>query len=100
MPIEQPLHRFLSVLVFTAPDREGLYALWQGADMIYLGCASGTATIKSCLTLHLNGHNPCTENATHFSFEPAAHPAAREAQILAQFQARHGHLPRCNAKAA
>jgi hypothetical protein len=100
MPIDWPLYRFTSVLVSSSPEHEGVYALWEGDEMIYVGRASGSATVKSCLTMHYDRRDSCAENATHYSWEIAFRPAEREAQILEQFQAQHGRLPRFNAKAA
>ena len=94
MPIHEPLYRFTAAIVEGAPENAGVYALWQEAEMIYLGHA---ASIKAALLGHLQRDPPdCTGGATHYSWELSLQPAVREADLLEAFRKRHGRLPRCN----
>jgi hypothetical protein len=94
VPIHEPLYRYAAALVQGAPENAGVYALWQEAEMIYLGHA---ASIKAALLGHLQRNPPdCTGGATHYSWELSLRPAAREAALLEAFRERHGRLPRCN----
>jgi hypothetical protein len=43
---------------------------------------------------------PCAEKATHYSWELSLRPATRELEILEQFLAEFGRMPRCNEDAA
>jgi hypothetical protein len=97
VPIAAPLYRFSAVIIQGAPDNPGVYALWQDGEMIYLGRA---ASIRQSLTAHLERPDPCVRPSTHYSWELALSPEAREAEILAHFRQRHGRLPRCNRQAA
>lgn len=87
-------------MVAGSPEEPGLYALWRADELIFLGRASTGATIRARLTEHLDAPCPCTEGATHYSWELSLQPAAREAEVLREFQARFGRLPRCNDRAA
>lgn len=95
MPIASPHYRFSSIIVHGAPEQAGVYALWQDDEMIYLGRA---VSIRQRLVDHLQrSDSPCTNEATHYTWELALRPETREAELLEQFRQRHGRLPRCNA---
>jgi hypothetical protein len=94
VPIHEPLYRFTAAIVHGAPETGGVYALWQDAEMIYLG---HSGSIKVALLGHLQRNSPdCSRGATHYSWELSLQPAAREADLLEAFRKRHGRLPRCN----
>lgn len=98
MPISDPHYRFTDAIVQGAPNITGLYALWQDGDLIYVGRA---ASIRERLVEHLQRRVcPCTEQATHYSWELSLQPVTREVELLEQFKKRHGRLPRCNEDAA
>jgi len=94
MPIAAPHYRFSSIIAQGAPEQPGVYALWHEEEMIYLGRA---ASIRQRLLDHLQRSTPCTVDATHYTWELALRPEAREAELLEQFRSRYGRLPRCNA---
>jgi hypothetical protein len=78
-----------------APVVRGVYALHQGNELIYYG--SSDTSIRARLISHMNGWDgPCTRAATHFQVEPCVYPAAREAQLLAEYRLAYRRLPRCN----
>jgi len=98
VPIAAPHYRLISILAAGAPEQPGVYALWHDDEMIYLGRA---ASIRQRLADHLQrSDSPCLLDATHYTWELALHPEAREAELLEQFRRRYGRLPRCNGKAA
>jgi hypothetical protein len=77
---------FKAALVDDAPETAGLYALWDGATLLYVGRANGGAdTIRSRLMAHLETaatrplHRP-----THYGWEICRRPEEREAQALAE----------------
>jgi hypothetical protein len=100
MPIASPRYAFTAVMVSGAPPDPGVYALWEGDELIYYGRAHGGATIQSRLQDHLQGRAGCTASATHYGWEITSHPRAREAELLAEHRHAHGCLPRCNGRAA
>lgn len=98
MPISEPLFRFSAAIVDGAPNIPGLYALWQDGDLIYVGRA---VSIRERLVEHLRQRVcPCTEHATHYSWELSLRPESREVELLEMYKRRHGRLPRCNQEAA
>jgi hypothetical protein len=100
MPIASPRYAFNATMVAGAPPDPGVFALWEHDEIIYYGRALGArASIQSSLREHLEGGG-CTSRATHYGWEIAANPGAREAELLREFERSHGRLPRCNAKAA
>src|SRR5260221_13881563 len=97
MPISDPLFRFTNAIVHGAPTNAGLYALWQDGHLIYVGRA---VSIRERLVEHLQRRLcPCTEHATHYSWELSLRPATREVEMLEHFKKQHGRLPRCNEEA-
>jgi hypothetical protein len=83
-----------------APVEQGVLALWDGDELIYVGRTVGRyATIRSVLLDHWAGFlGPCTKAASHFSWEKSNLPALREAEVLEQFARQHNRLPRCRDK--
>lgn len=101
MPIASPRYVFTATMVSGAPPDPGVFALWEKDELIYYGRALGqAATIHSRLLEHLENKELCTAGATHYGWELTSNPRAREAELLREYQETHGHLPRCNAKAA
>ena len=101
MPIaDQTFRVFSAENVNNAPDVPGVYALFVpnssgGYGTIYYGRAK--VSIRQRLQRHLNGdEGPCTQEATHYKREINSSPVTREVELLEQFEAAHGSLPRCN----
>ena len=83
-----------------APDVQGIYELYDGAELIYIGRADGrTITIRSRLQSHYRGdEGPCTQGATAYARYEHADPKAEEVRLLNAYKARYGRLPRCNTR--
>jgi hypothetical protein len=97
MPLNAPRIEFNMLHVSNAPEDEGVYVLWDGEEIIYIGRAVGRITLRRCLSDHCSGYfGYCTQNATHFGWEVARFPIAREAELLDEFRARFNALPRCH----
>jgi hypothetical protein len=83
-----------------APDDPGVFLLWAGDEVIYIGQVR-TGTIKRALLRHLEGaFGDCTKNASHYSWEITLWPAAREARLLDEFAKKYQRGPRCQQKIA
>lgn len=89
-------YKFHRIVLAGAPDEPGVYALWQCEELIYYGRAVGEATIRSRLLEHFNNQ----VDATHYSWEISREPASRESELLQEYQATFGRLPRMNGPAA
>ncbi|MGE5639891.1 MAG: hypothetical protein ACM30H_07325 [Clostridia bacterium] len=89
---------FTAKLIAVAPEHGGVYALWLDGSLIYLGHARGGAsTIRSRLVDHYSGMvGVCSRRASHYSWEIAANPAARERELLEEYLRAHERAPRCN----
>lgn len=94
-----PRYAFTPAMIEVAPDDAGIYGLFDGDDLIYLGkTTGGTATIKSCLLWHREGGaGRCTEKATSYTWEITFWPNPRETEILAGYVTVKGRKPRCQA---
>lgn len=89
-------YRFTRVVIAGAPDEQGVYALWDGEEVIYYG----RGPIRSRLLDHFYGRvDELTRRATHYGWELCADPAAREAELLAEHLRVFGRPPRLNAAA-
>jgi excinuclease UvrABC nuclease subunit len=88
---------FSATLIAAAPEEPGVYLLWQDGEVIYIGRAAGHGTtLRSRLVDHFSGREgACTRRTTHYSWELSRDPAAREAQLLQEHQARFERVPRC-----
>lgn len=84
--------------VAEAPAAPGVYLLYRGHRLIYIGLAAGGATIRERLRHHLRGAGgACTRSATEFDYEAAADPIALYRHYLGVYlHATGGLLPDCN----
>jgi hypothetical protein len=89
-------YRFTRMVIAGAPDEQGIYALWDGEEVVYYG----RGPIRSRLLDHFYGRvDERTRRATHYGWELCADPAAREAELLAEHRRVFGRPPRLNAAA-
>jgi hypothetical protein len=97
MPVLGERREFARAVLAEAPDMPGVYALWDGEDVVFYGSAfGGTITIRSRLAEHLAGARAI--GATHCSWEISVNPRARERRLLDEYRAQHGRAPRGNAQ--
>jgi hypothetical protein len=82
-------YRLARLVLQGAPREPGVYALWEEDELIYYGRA---ASLRDRLLEHLE-RGP---HATHYSWELCLDPAAREAELLREFERMFGRLPRGN----
>lgn len=95
MPINNNKYSFKEINLVYAPDHSGVYALWDGSELIYYGKSEDS--VRDRLSQHLNGHDGyCTKNASHFQTETSYNPSSRERELLNEYRYQYGRLPRCN----
>ena len=95
MPTSLPRQPFTAWRIAGIPARAGVYVLWQGEEILYVGRAHGAATMRSRLMEHYT-RQVKPWDATHFSWEACERPAEREAAALREAQRALGCLPRYN----
>lgn len=91
-----PRQRFSAWGIAGLPGALGVYLLWQGEEVVYIGRAM--EGLRHRLMEHYTRHAKPWD-ATHFAWEPCARPAEREAELLREARAAFGRLPRYNAPA-
>lgn len=100
MQIKGNLQAFSREDIDEAPDEPGVYGLYQGGDLIYIGRAEGglsITTIRARLKSHCEGYRgPNTEHATHYRCEVSRDPVTRQRKLLQEYEQQYGRLPRCN----
>jgi hypothetical protein len=100
MPIRGKRYPFVDYAIAGAPADPGVFALWEGEELIYIGAAQGDdMTLQAALASHLKGLCPCTKGTTHYSWQLTRNVKALEAQVLQEFHASFLRLPRCNGAA-
>lgn len=101
MPLPRQSFPFTAKLIAGAPEEAGVFLLWHGGEIVYIGRADGRgATIRSCLVEHFSGaRGPCTRRAEDYSWEISLHPALRELELLEEYRKLFSRLPRCNSAA-
>jgi len=84
--------------VAEAPASPGVYLLYRGHRLIYIGLAVAGATLQGRLRHHLRGDGGyCTRSATEFDFEASADPVALYRHYIAVYLgATGGLMPDCN----
>jgi hypothetical protein len=98
VPLYGKAYRFTRENVDNAPETGGVYGLYYGEELIYVGSAAGhTATLRSRLQDHLSGRRgACTQHATCYKREITASGAARAKELLAEHLTYRRTLPRGN----
>lgn len=93
-------YTFVEEVVGAAPNENGVYILYEGDELIYIGRAVGLiVTIRSRLQRHLSGdEGPCTKRATQYSWYICEDGARVERELLERYFQTYGRLPRCNAR--
>jgi SpoIIAA-like len=86
-------YRFTRIVISGAPESAGVYALWDGEELIYYGRTNSENTIRSRLLDH---HYSGEQRATHYSWEVCKDPVAREAELLREHEKKFGRPPRFN----
>ena len=90
------LWSFSETLINTDPNEPGVYVLFDGYEVIYIGMSS---TLKDRLLQHVRGDaGACTMKATKYCIERNSSPVIREGELLASYEREYGSLPRCNAR--
>jgi len=94
-----PRYPFTRAAIEFAPEESGIFGLFDGNELIYLGRADNRAehSIRALLLKHQDGvFGTCTMKATHYTWEITVWGATlREKELLARhFQANHSE-PRC-----
>ena len=92
MAIRGPKWLIIATLVSIAPDTPGVFELWKDDELVFVG-ATHNSTLRSALVRELLESDL---DATHFSWEITYHPAARERELLAEFERVHHRSPRFN----
>lgn len=97
MLIQGETYRFNDDNIDHAPKVSGVYILYNGPQIIFIGKATGTKTIRSKLQAHRRGdEGPCTKHATHYRRELTPSPVSRERDLIREYASMYGRLPSCN----
>lgn len=98
MPLGKPRYPFTRRMVDGAPGDAGVYILYRGARVLYIGRA---ADIRARLREHAAGEVcECSKAATHYSWEIVLQPRVRELELLQEQIELGSGLPPCNAHSA
>jgi hypothetical protein len=89
---------FTDAAIDLSPAEPGVYLLYRGGRLIYIGLAVNGAGIRQELESHRRGaYGECTREATAFLYELARDPRALYRRYLAAHRGRYGgRLPAGN----
>ena len=88
---------FTSWAISGAPEDLGVYVLWKGGEIVYIGSATGPEGIKAALREQFAKESEGSKIATEYGWEISRNPRARELELLAEHRRRFQRLPRLNA---
>jgi hypothetical protein len=97
-PREAALAPFTEEQIARTPEATGVYMLYRGGWVIYVGVAVQGSSVRAELERHRTGaYGPKTRTATSFDYELTRHPVVAKHEYLELHKARHnGRLPSCN----
>lgn len=89
------MYRLTRNNVDQVPEAPGVYALYEGGQVIYVGAAIGRGeTIRSRLREHLAGSQPPGRaTAKAFSYEVTRYPLSRERALLEEERRNRRDMP-------
>jgi hypothetical protein len=94
MAMRSPKWLVIAALVTLAPDTPGVFELWDGDELLYVGSTRRKETLRTEIERELWAH---AAEATHFSWEITFDPEARTRELLDEFEHEHHRRPRLNA---
>ena len=95
-----PRYPFTRAALEHAPEEPGVFGLFDGAELIYLGHATDRKqhNIRDLLLRHQDGaFGECTMRATHYTWEITLWSAVRESELLRRYFEATRRKPRCTA---
>src|SRR5689334_18673293 len=92
---EMPRYPFEERVIQGAPEETGVYVLWEGTEVTFVGSAE-PVTIKQRLLDHWSGRNRCPCRPTHYSWRLARDPVPIQRELLGEHRFELAALPRCN----
>ena len=98
-----PRYPYKAAIIDLAPEESGIYGLFDGFELIYIGVANRDMgqSIRACLLRHQHGTlGNCTINATSYSWEISYQPKERQTEVLEHHVQANGSDPRCQQKIA
>ncbi len=99
MPVYGNSYPFREGCISIETTGAGIYILYSGGEIIYIGKADSVGGIKRKLVDHKRGREgPCTLGANAYKYELSSSPQFREKELLAEHMRTFGKLPRCNVR--
>lgn len=92
MGIRQPKWLIIAALITMAPDAPGAFELWENGELVFIGSTSNT-TLRSQLARELLDTG---RDASQIDWEITYRPAAREGELLEEFERAYHRRPRLN----
>ena len=97
MAIPGGKYAFTKENIDRSPTSQGVYALYDGDNIIYIGKAEGENGIRELQQRHKQGdEGNCTQNASHYRRDPSTNTKKMERVYLQEYKRLNGILPRCN----
>jgi len=96
LPIGGRLFAFDAAGVARAPEEPGVFALYEGKELVYYGHA--VESVRSRIQAMYDAREEsCVRLAVLYSFEICDQPEQRELELVREYQIAHGKRPKCNA---
>jgi len=92
---ELPRYPFEERVIQGAPEQTGVYVLWEGTEVTFVGSPE-PVTIKQRLLDLWSGRDRCPCQPTHYSWRLARVPVLLKRELLSEHQLELAALPRCN----
>ena len=84
--------RFDAETLRDVPESPGVFTLWSGQELVYIGRTEGNSTLRDLL----RGFLEQPLRVTHFTWEVTVTPKTRAGDLLDSYLVKNGRLPRYN----
>jgi len=81
--------RFDAETLRDVPEGPGVFTLWSGNEMLYIGRTEGSVTLRDRLRGVLRASVP----VSHFTWEVTVTPKTRAGDLLSSYREKNGRLP-------
>ena len=94
MLLTNPKNPFTILMISVMPPEPGVYTLWNGNDLLYIGAAENVDGIRGEFECLYRGEHTLTiDTISHFQIEPCQDPSKHQNELIIKYMKKHWQNP-------